>query len=116
MLFPSILFFCCLGTFSINNNLQDIGITAAFGLLGYLLLRLKLDPAPLMLGFILGPMLEEYFRRTMVLGHGDLRSFVAEPVSAALLGLTAVIIVTQLVLTALRAAKRPPKQPMETLA
>src|ERR1043165_8163218 len=57
VLFPSILFFCCIGTYSVNNNLQDIFITACFGLLGYAFMRLELDAAPLMLGFILGPML-----------------------------------------------------------
>ena len=55
VLFPSILFFCCIGTYSVNNNLDDIYITAVFGFLGYIFLRLELDPAPLMLGFILGP-------------------------------------------------------------
>ncbi|HYW89212.1 MAG TPA: tripartite tricarboxylate transporter permease, partial [Chloroflexota bacterium] len=60
-LFPAILFFCCIGTFSVNNNLDDIYITAVFGVLGYIFLRLDLEPAPLILGFILGPMLEENF-------------------------------------------------------
>ena len=58
VLFPSILFFCCIGTFSINNSLDDIYITAVFGAIGYLFMRLGMEPAPLMLGFILGPMLE----------------------------------------------------------
>src|SRR5205085_10420813 len=62
-LFPAILFFCCIGTYSINNNIHDIYTTAAFGVFGYIFLRFKLDPAPLILGFILGPMLEENFRR-----------------------------------------------------
>jgi len=57
-LFPAILFFCCVGTYSINSNLHDIYTTAAFGVLGYIFLRFKLDAAPLILGFILGPMLE----------------------------------------------------------
>ena len=55
VLFPAILFFCCIGTYSINNNLDDVFITVAFGALGYLFMRLEMDPSPLMLGFILGP-------------------------------------------------------------
>lgn len=84
-LFPSILFFCCLGSFSVNNNLYDILVTTAFGVFGYALMRLHLDPAPLMLGFVLGPMLEENFRRAMVLSHGSFTTFVQQPISATLL-------------------------------
>ena len=104
VLFPSILFFCCVGTFSVNNNFDDIFSTAAFGLLGFCLLRLKLDPAPLMLGLILGPMLEEYFRRAMVISRGDLGVFVTQPISATLLALIVLLIASQLY-TALRAQR-----------
>jgi TctA family transporter len=97
VLFPCILFFCCIGTYSVNNNLQDIYITAAFGLLGYLFLRLELDPAPLMLGFILGPMLEENFRRAMLLSRGSFGVFVTRPISGTLVGLIALFIAWQLV-------------------
>ena len=85
VLFPSILFFCCIGTFSINNSLHDIYTTAAFGLIGYIMMRLSFDPAPLMLGFILGPMLEEYFRRSMLLSRGSFMTFFEHPISATLL-------------------------------
>ena len=98
VLFPSILFFCCIGTFSVNNNLEDIYVTAGFGLLGYLMMRLALDPAPLMLGFILGPMLEENFRRAMLLSRGSFTVFVTRPISATLLGVILVLILTQIVL------------------
>jgi putative tricarboxylic transport membrane protein len=97
VLFPSILFFCCIGTFSINNNLDDIFITAGFGLIGYLFMRLGLDAAPLMLGFILGPMLEEYFRRQLLISRGDFSSFVTRPISGTLLGLMAIFILWQIV-------------------
>ena len=97
VLFPSILFFCCIGTYSINNSLDDIFITATFGLMGYIFMRLKLDPAPLMLGFILGPMLEENFRRAMLLSRGSFSAFVTRPISATLLALIALFIVWQLV-------------------
>jgi len=96
VLFPSILFFCCIGTFSVNNNLDDIFITAAFGLVGYLFLRLDLDPAPLMLGFILGPMLEENFRRALLISRGGFDIFVTRPISATLLGLIGIFVLWQL--------------------
>ncbi len=87
VLFPAILFFCCIGTFSINNNLDEIVVTAAFGLAGYMFLRFGLDAAPLMLGFILGPMLEENFRRAMLLSRGHFGVFFQRPISATLLSL-----------------------------
>jgi len=92
VLFPSILFFCCIGTFSVNNNLDDVFITAAFGLGGYLFMRLDLDAAPLMLGFILGPMLEENFRRALLLSRGSFLSFFKRPISGSLLALIGIFI------------------------
>ena len=92
VLYPCILFFCCIGTYSVNNNLDDIYITAVFGLLGYLFMRLDLDAPPLLLGFILGPMLEENFRRAMLLSRGSFATFVDRPISGTLLGLLAVFI------------------------
>src|SRR5512140_2868812 len=92
VLFPSILFFVCIGTYSVNNNLDDIFITAVFGFIGYLFLRLELDPAPLMLGFILGPMLEENFRRALLLSRGSFGTFVTRPISGTLLGLVALFV------------------------
>ena len=97
VLFPSILFFCCIGTFSVNNNLDDVFITAAFGLGGYLFMRLDLDPAPLMLGFILGPMLEENFRRALLLSRGSFVTFFTRPISGTLLGLIGLFIAWQTV-------------------
>jgi len=95
VLFPAILFFCCVGTFSINNNLDDIYTTAVFGLVGYAFLRLDMEPAPLMLGFILGPMMEENFRRAMLLSRGDFSVFVTRPISATLLGAIAILVAWQ---------------------
>jgi TctA family transporter len=97
VLFPSILFFCCIGTFSINNNLNDIYLTAAFGLMGYLFMRMGLEAAPLMLGFILGPMLEEYFRRALTISRGDFSAFLYRPISGTLLALIAVFILWQVI-------------------
>ena len=95
VLFPSILFFCCVGTYSINNNLDDIYITSIFGIMGYVFLRLRLDPAPLMLGFILGPMLEENFRRAMLLSRGSFNVFINRPISGTLIAAIALFITWQ---------------------
>ncbi len=97
VLFPSILFFCCIGTYSVNNSLDDIFITATFGFIGYIFLRLELDPAPLMLGFILGPMLEENGRRALLLSRGSFTSFLTRPISGTLLSLIAIFVVWQVV-------------------
>jgi len=97
VLFPCILFFCCIGTYSVNNSLEDIYTTATFGFMGYLFMRLGLDAAPLMLGFILGPMLEENFRRAMLLSRGSFGTFVQRPISGTLLALIAVFIIWQMI-------------------
>src|SRR3569832_152947 len=107
VLFPSILFFCCIGTYSVNNNLDDIFITSAFGFMGYMILRLELDPAPLMLGFILGPMLEVNFRRALLLSRGSFTTFVTRPIAGTLIGLICVFVVWQVV--AFMLARRKPQ-------
>jgi putative tricarboxylic transport membrane protein len=114
VLVPTILFFCCIGTFSVNNNLNDIFITATFGFIGYLFMRLDLDAAPLMLGFILGPMLEENFRRALLLSRGSFAVFVTRPISATIVGLMAVFIAWQLIAFYLevRKGKSPPAEPV----
>jgi len=105
ILYPAILFFCCIGTYSVNNNLDDVYITAACGLGGYLFLRFGLDAAPLMLGFILGPMLEENFRRTMLLSRGQFSVFFTHPISATLLSLIGLFVAWQIIAFVLRSAK-----------
>ena len=107
VLFPAILFFCCIGTYSINNNLDDVYITATFGFIGYMFMRLGLEAAPLMLGFILGPMLEEYFRRQLLISRGDFGSFFTRPISGSLLALIGVFMLWQVV-SFLRQAKKGP--------
>src|SRR5438874_999066 len=106
VLFPSILFFCCIGTYSVNSNLDDIFITSLFGLIGYIFMRLDLDAAPLMLGFILGPMLEENFRRALLLSRGSFTSFLTRPISGTLLGLIAIFIVWNFTSFVLQTRKR----------
>ena len=85
MLYPAILAFCCIGVYSINNMTFDVLVTVFFGALGYLFYKLRCEPAPLILGFILGPMMEENLRRAMLLSRGDPTTFVTSPLSLGLL-------------------------------
>ena len=92
-LYPAILVFCCIGVYSINNNSFDVTMTAAFGVVGYLFYKLRCEPAPLILGFILGPMMEENLRRAMLLSRGDATVFFTRPLSLTLLLMAAALIV-----------------------
>jgi putative tricarboxylic transport membrane protein len=92
VLYPGILLFVCLGVYSVNNSVFDIGLVVFFGALGYLMLLLRFEPAPLVLGFVLGPLMEENLRRAMLLSRGDPLVFVQRPISATLIALTAAII------------------------
>ncbi|MDE1570794.1 tripartite tricarboxylate transporter permease [Aquabacter sp. P-9] len=85
ILFPAIMAFCCIGVYSVNNNTFDVYTMAMFGVLGYVLVKLDCEPAPLLLGFVIGPMLEEYLRRAMLISRGDPMVFLTRPISAALL-------------------------------
>jgi TctA family transporter len=93
LLYPAILVFCCIGVYSINNNSFDVTMTAIFGVVGYVFYKLRCEPAPLILGFILGPMMEENLRRAMLLSRGDPTVFVTRPLSLGLLLLAAALIV-----------------------
>ena len=92
VLFPAIIVFCCIGAYSLKNNIADVVIMGVFGVIGYGLRKLKCEPAPLLLGFILGPMLEENFRRSMLLSGGELSVFVTRPISAAFLAVSAALL------------------------
>jgi TctA family transporter len=91
-LFPSIVLFCAIGVYSTNNNTFDIWMVAIFGVIGYLFIKLGAEPAPLLLGFILGPMMEEYLRRALLLSRGDWTVFVTRPLSASLLLAAAILL------------------------
>ena len=93
MLYPAILLFCCIGTYSINNNVFDVYMTVAFGLLGWVFVKLECEPAPLLLGFILGPMMEENLRRALLLSRGDPTVFVTRPISAVMLAMALIMVV-----------------------
>ena len=91
-LYPAILLFCVIGVYSTNNNSVLMVFTAGFALFGYILLRFDCEPAPMILGFILGPLMEENLRRSLVLSRGDPMIFVQRPISAILLACTAFVI------------------------
>lgn len=93
VLFPAILAFCCIGVYSVNSNAFDLYAVAAFGLLGYVLVKLECEPAPLLLGFVLGPMLEENLRRAMTISRGDPTVFFTRPLSAGLLVVAVLVLV-----------------------
>ncbi len=89
LLYLGILMFCCIGAYSVNNATFDIYIVAAFATLGYVFIKLECEPAPMMLGFILGPLMEENLRRSLLLSRGDWSVFVTQPISATFLAMTA---------------------------
>jgi putative tricarboxylic transport membrane protein len=92
-LFPAIVLFCALGVYSTNNNTFDIWLVGIFGIVGYLFIKLGMEPAPLLLGFVLGPMMEENLRRALLLAHGDWTVFFRRGLSASLLALAAFLLV-----------------------
>jgi TctA family transporter len=85
LLYPAILLFCAIGVYTVNNTSFDVMQTAFFGLLGVLVAKLECEPAPLLLGFVLGPMMEENLRRALLLSRGDPTVFATRPISAGLL-------------------------------
>ncbi len=84
-LFPMIIVFCAIGVFSLSNNAFDLQIMMLFGVLGYVFKKLDCEPAPMLLGFILGPLMEEFLRRTLLLSQGDPSVLISRPISAVLL-------------------------------
>jgi TctA family transporter len=101
ILFPVIIAFAAIGTFSLGLNAWDVFMIAFFGVLGYVLIKLGCEPAPLLLGFVLGPLLEDHLRRSLIISRGDLGIFVERPVSAVLLAL-AIVALALAVLPAIR--------------
>lgn len=110
LLYPAILMFVCLGVYSINNSAFDVMLVLVFGALGYLMRILDFHPAPLLLGLVLGPMMEENLRRALMLSRGDYTVFVTRPVSATLVAITVVLLLWAC-WSALRGAKRQPPPP-----
>jgi putative tricarboxylic transport membrane protein len=95
-LYPTALLFICIGVYTTKNSLFDVGEVAVLGVLGAVFLALEFPVSPIVLGFVLGPMLEENFRRAMLLSHGELSVFVAHPISATFLGFSLLLLLGQL--------------------
>src|SRR5471032_756494 len=93
LLFPSIVIFCAIGIYSINNAPVDVVLAGAFGLLGYWLIKHDFEPAPLLLGMVLGPLMEENLRRALLISRGDWTVFVTRPLSAVLMATAAFLLV-----------------------
>src|SRR5262247_706343 len=93
ILFPSIIVFCCIGIYSINNAPTDVMLAAFFGVVGYWLIKHDFEGAPMLLGFVLGPLMEENLRRAMLIARGDVTVFVTRPISGTLLGIAVLLLV-----------------------
>jgi putative tricarboxylic transport membrane protein len=98
-LFPMILIFCCVGVYSVNNAPFDVTMTAIYAVVGYWLVKHDFEPAPMILGFVLGPLMEENLRRAMLIARGDATVFLTRPISATLLGIATLMLVLALLPT-----------------
>jgi putative tricarboxylic transport membrane protein len=96
LMFPAILIFCCIGIYSVNNNPADVLLTAMFGLVGYSFIKFGFEPAPLLLGFVLGKLMEEKLRQALIISRGSFMTFVERPLSAALLALAFILLIIAL--------------------
>jgi putative tricarboxylic transport membrane protein len=94
LLYPAIILFCCIGVYTLSNSIFDVRLIVFFGALGYLFAKIGCEPAPMLLGFILGPMVEEFFRRALLISRGDFIVFVARPISAGLLAIATALLVS----------------------
>ena len=93
LLYPSIIVFCCIGIYSINNSPFDVVLAASFGIIGYWLIKHDFEPAPLLLGFVLGPLMEENLRRAMLIARGDATVFFTRPISGGLLTVAIILLI-----------------------
>ncbi len=105
LLYPAILLFCCVGVYSLNNRIFDVILAAGFGVLGYIFRKAKCEPGPLLLGFVLGPLLETNLRRALLLSQGDFSVFVERPISLGFLIATALLLVA-MILPAVRRTRK----------
>jgi putative tricarboxylic transport membrane protein len=96
LMFPAILIFCAIGIYSINNSVQDVYFTAFFALVGYIMIKLGFEPAPMLLGFVLGKLMEEKLRQALILSRGSFMTFIERPVSATLLAVAAIMLIIAL--------------------
>jgi putative tricarboxylic transport membrane protein len=96
LLFPAILMFCCIGIYSINSLPTDVMFIGLFGFVGYMLIKFGFEPAPMLLGFVLGKLMEENLRRALIISRGDMMTFIDRPISAGLLAVAAILLVIAL--------------------
>jgi len=118
-MYPTIIVLVCMGVYSLNNNVFDIWLTLVIGAVGYIMRLFRFEPAPLLLGFVLGPLMEEQLRRSMLLSRGDPMVFLERPISATLIAITAGILIFALYTTErnrrrARAAKKKTQQEVTT--
>ncbi len=106
LIYPAVLFFICIGVYSANNNLFDVWVVLLVGIFGYLAARLGFEPAPLLLGFVLGPMVEENFRRALLLSRGDISVFFTRPISGVCMAIC-ILMVLAVAYKRLRGNPRP---------
>jgi putative tricarboxylic transport membrane protein len=99
LMFPAILMFCCIGIYSINSLPTDVMWIAVFGIIGYAMIRFGFEPAPLLLGFVLGKLMEENLRRALIISRGDMMTFIDRPISAGLLLVAVILLVIALLPT-----------------
>ena len=92
LLYPAIILFCCIGVYTLSNNTFDVRLVVLFGAVGYLFAKIGCEPAPMLLGFILGPMMEEFFRRALIIERGDFRVFIERPISGGLLAVAVALL------------------------
>ena len=96
LLYPLILIVCCIGVYSVNNSATDVYMTAVFAIVGYWLVKHNFEPAPMLLGFVLGPLMEENLRRAMLIARGDASVFITRPISGTLLAIAAILLIVAL--------------------
>ncbi|ANY84501.1 hypothetical protein BB934_40635 (plasmid) [Microvirga ossetica] len=96
LMFPAILMFCCIGIYSINSLPTDVMFIGLFGFVGYVLIKFGFEPAPLLLGFVLGKLMEENLRRALIISRGSMETFITHPVSGSLLAIAAILLVIAL--------------------
>jgi TctA family transporter len=106
-LYPAILVFCCIGIYSVNYNTLEVVMSTGFGLLGYLFYKLDFEPVPMLLAFILGPMMEENLRRSLLLSHGDFSVLITRPLSLMMLLIAAMLFVV-IIVSSIRSKRKKP--------
>ena len=110
LLFPAIMAFSCIGVYSVNNSAYEVYLTALFGVIGFIWAKLEMPPAPMLLGFVLGPPMEENLRRALLISRGDPTVFFTRPISLGFMIATVLIIVV-MVLPGIRARRAAISEP-----